>query len=149
MLAAIRPHDVDLALFVHVLGAMVLVGGLITAATAGLVGWRDETARLRRFSYMTLLCVALPGWIVMRAGAEWIYTKESWDKIPDSATPTWLGIGFSLADIGGLLLLIALVLGAIGYRRKTDGLLKAASVISVVLVAAYIVAVWAMGAKPS
>jgi UDP-N-acetylmuramyl pentapeptide phosphotransferase/UDP-N-acetylglucosamine-1-phosphate transferase len=147
MLALVRSNDVDIALFVHVLGAMVLVGGLLTAATAGLVGWNDETARLRRFSYMTLLCVALPGWIVMRVGAEWVYEKESYDKLPSD--PTWLGIGFSVADIGGLLLLIALIVGAIGYWRRTDRMLKAASVISVLLVAAYIVAVWAMGAKPS
>jgi hypothetical protein len=149
VLAVERANAVDLALLVHILGAMVLVGGLLTAATAGLAGWNDESARLRRFSYMTLLCIALPGWIVMRVGAEWIYNKESYDKLPDSSIPTWLDIGGITADVGGALLLIALIVGAIGYKRRTDGLLKIGTAISLVLVAVYVVAVWAMGGKPS
>ena len=36
-----RPNDVDLAVFVHVLGAMVLVGALVTAAAMSVIGWRD------------------------------------------------------------------------------------------------------------
>jgi hypothetical protein len=149
MLAAIRPNDIDLAVFVHVFGAMVLVGGLITSATAALVGWRDATPRLLRFSYMTLLIVVLPGFIVMRAAAEWVYEKEHWDDLDKQGiSPTWLDIGFTTADIGALLLLIALVVGAFGYRRRNMGLLKATAVISVVLIAAYLVAVWAMAGKP-
>ena len=67
--------------------------------------------------------------------------------------PTWLGIGYITADGGGLLLLIALILGGIGLRRRAAGggrgLLKASSVIATLLVAVYIVTVWAMGAKPT
>src|SRR4029450_374289 len=104
MLAAIRPNDIDLAVFVHVFGAMVLVGGLITSATAALVGWRDATPRLLRFSYMTLLIVVLPSFIVMRAAAEWVYEKEHWDDLDKQGiSPTWLDIGFGPAGIGGLL----------------------------------------------
>ena len=151
MLALIRTHDVDLAVVVHVAGAMTLVGGLVTAAVASIAGWRDETPRLRRFSVMTLLAVALPGWIVMRVGAEWAYEKESWDKIKDS--PTWLDIGYFGSDIGGFLLLVALILGGIGMRRSRtgggDGLLRASGVIAVLLVIVYAVVVWAMGGKPS
>jgi hypothetical protein len=150
MLAAIRPNDIDFAVFVHVLGAMILVGGLITSATAALVGWRDATPRLLRFSYLTLLTVALPGFIVMRAAAEWVYEKEHWDDLDKQGiSPTWLDIGFIVADIGALLMLIALVVGAFGYRRRNVPLLKATAVISVVLMAAYLVAVWAMSGKPS
>jgi hypothetical protein len=147
MLAAFRTHDLDLAVFVHVLGAMVLVGGLVTAATAAVVGWRDGSPRLLRFSSLTLFAIALPGWIVMRIGAEWAYSKESLDKLPNA--PTWLDIGFSASDIGGLLLVIALVLGGIGIRRSSMGLLRASGVISILLVALYLVAVWAMGGKPA
>ena len=57
MLAAIRSNGLDFALLIHVLGAIVLVGGLVTAAGAGLIGWRDEGNALRRFSYFTLLAV--------------------------------------------------------------------------------------------
>jgi hypothetical protein len=147
----VRPHSWDLALLVHVFGAMVLVGGLLTAATMGVIGWRDETSTLRRLSYWTLLTVAFPGWIVMRVGAEWIASKEGVDNLPSD--PTWLSIGMGTADGGGLLLLIALIVGAVGMRKMRtgggSGLIKTSSVIATVLVAVYVVTVWAMGAKPS
>jgi hypothetical protein len=150
MLASIRPDDVNVALLVHVFGAMVLVGGLVTAAGAGIVGWRDETDDLRRFSYKTLLAVGLPGYVLMRVGADWTYLKENLDDAPDQV---WVGIGFITADLGALLLLIALIVGGIGLRRSRTGkggaLLKTSIVIATLLLAAYIVAVWAMGAKPT
>jgi len=146
-----RPDSWNLALLVHVFGAMVLLGGLITASAAGLLGWNDETGQLRRLSARTLLFVAFPGWIVMRVGAEWIASKEGVDNLPSD--PAWLTIGFMTADAGGVLLLISLILGGVGVRRARTGggggLLKAASVISTLLVAVYIVTVWAMGGKPS
>src|ERR1700751_199709 len=153
MLAVIRQHSVDLAVFVHVLGAMTLVGGLVTAAAVGIIGWRDSGGALRRFSALTLFAVALPGWIVMRAGAEWVYSKEGWDKVPSKFQPTWLGIGFFTADVGGIILLIALVHGGIGIRRMRTGdgtgLLRASTVLAALLIVVYAVSVWAMGGKPS
>ena len=149
MLAEVRPDSWNLAVFVHVLGAMTLMGGLVTAAGAGLLGWRDANGALRRFSALTLFAVALPGWIVMRIGAEWAVSKEHLDN----ANLAWLDIGFFTADIGGLVLLVALVLGGIGIRKARSGggtgLLKASTVLAAVLIAAYVVAVWAMGGKPS
>ena len=151
MLASIRPDDINVPLFVHVFGAMVLVGGLVTAVGAGIIGWRDETPDLRRFAYKILLAVVLPGYIVMRIGAEWTYAKEHLDDLPED--PTWIGIGYITADLGALLLLIALIVGGIGLRRSRSGggggLLKASSVIATLLLAAYVVAVWAMGGKPT
>jgi len=151
MLAAIRPHDIDLALFVHVTGAMVLVGGLVTAAGAGILGWRDTAPGLRRFSALTLFAAALPGWIVMRAGAEWTYSKEHLGDLP--STPTWVGIGYGTSDIGGILLLIALVLGGIGVRQARSGggtaLLRASTALAALDIVIYVVAVWAMGGKPA
>jgi len=153
LLAAARPDSWNFAVFVHVIGAMILVGGLITAAGAGVLGWRDADSRLRRFSALTLFGVALPGWIVMRVGAEWIYSKEGWDKVQDKLQPTWLGIGYFTADIGGIILLLALILGGIGIRMarggRGAGLLKTSTVLAVVLIVVYVVAVWAMGGKPS
>ena len=148
VLAAIRPDSWNFPLFLHVLGAMILVGGTLTAAAA-LVFARGEAALLR-LGYWSLLAVALPGYIVMRIGAEWIYSKEGLDDAPDD--PAWVGIGYVVADAGALLLLIALILGGIGvYRLRSDrgsGLLKASLGISILLLAAYVVAIWAMGAKP-
>jgi hypothetical protein len=153
LLAAVRPHSWDLAVFVHVAGAMILVGGLVTAAGAGILGWRDTATGLRRVSALTLLAVALPGWIIMRAGAEWVYSKEGWDKVPDNLTPSWLDIGYITADLGGIILLIALILGGIGLRRSRSGggtgLLRASTVLAAVTIVIYVVAVWAMGGKPN
>jgi hypothetical protein len=144
-----RPDSINIAVFVHVLGAMVLVGGLVTAAAAAIIGWRDEGVALRRFSYRTLLTVALPAWIVMFIGAIWSESKEKLENV-DLA---WLGIGHIAAEGGGVLLIIALILGGIGLRRSPSdggsGLVKASSVIATFLVAVYVVAIWAMGAKPT
>jgi hypothetical protein len=150
VLALMRPDDTHFPLFVHVLGAMVLVGGLVTAA-AFLAFAHGDVQSLRR-GYWTLLAVALPGWFVMRIGAEWIFTREHWDDVPEDDRPGWLGIGFLFADLGGLILLVTLILGAIGIRRLRDGkgagLLKATMLLSLLLLAAYVVAVWAMSGKP-
>ena len=151
VLAAIRPDSWNFALLVHAFGAMVLVGGLLTCASA--LAFAKGDAKLLRFGYFSLLAIALPGWILMRIGAAWIYSKEHWDDVPDKFQPTWLGIGFLLAEGGGLLLLISLIVGGIGVRKVRNGggagLLKATLVLSVVLLAAYVVAVWAMAGKPN
>lgn len=76
--------------------------------------------------------------------------KENLDDQPDQV---WVGIGFITSDLGGVLLLLALILGGIGLRRTRSGggrgLLRASGVIATLLVALYIVAIWAMGAKPT
>jgi hypothetical protein len=150
VLAAIRPDDVNVALLVHVAGAMIMVGGLVTAGTALVIGWRETGAAALRLGYFTLLAVALPGYILMRVGAEWTYVEEGWDDVDDE--PGWIGIGYITADGGALLLVIGLILGGIGVRRLRNGggsgLLKATTVITLILVAAYVVAVWAMAGKP-
>ena len=150
VIASIRPDSWNWALLLHVGGAMVLVGGLLTAGGASLLARRDSTGTLARFSYLVLAAVALPGFVLMRAGAAWIYDKEGFSGDND---PTWLGIGFTTADGGGALLVVALVVGGIGLARARrgagDGLLRASGVLALVLLVAYVVAVWAMAAKPS
>ena len=63
-----------------------------------------------------------------------------------------MGIGYLIADIGALVLLLALILGGIGMRRmrqdKGEGFLRATLILSFVLLAAYVVAIWAMAGKP-
>ena len=150
VLAAIRPDSWNFPLFLHVLGAMILVGGLLTG-TSSLFFARGDV-RFLRLGYWSLLAVALPGWLLMRIGAEWIASREGWTKsgVPQ---PTWLNIGFFLADVGGLILLVSLITGGIGVRRLRDGkgsgLLKATLVLSIALLAAYVVAAWAMAGKPN
>lgn len=146
-LAAIRPDDWNFPLFLHVLGATVLVGGLFSgAATLALARGQERYLRL---GYWSLLAIALPGYVVMRVGGEWIYSKELGDAEED---PAWVGIGYTTADTGALLLLIGLIVGGIGVARLRrgggSGLLRVSLVLSVLLLAAYVVAVWAMAAKP-
>jgi len=151
MLAAMRPDSWNFPLLVHAFGAMVAVGGLVTA-TAALITAKGE-ARLLRLGYFSLLAVTLPGWIVMRIGAQWIFSEEGWDDLPDRLVPSWIGIGFLIADFGGIVLLISLIVGGIGVRRmrngKGTGLLRATMILAVVLLAAALVAVWAMAGKPN
>lgn len=150
VLATVRPDSWNFPLFVHVLGAMILIGGLLTGASS--LAFARGDARFLRLGYRSLLAVALPGWLIMRIGAEWIASREGWTK-SGVHSPTWLSIGFILADAGGLILLISLIAGGIGVRRlrggQGAGLLKATLVLSIVLMGAYVVAVWAMAGKPS
>ena len=50
----------------------------------------------------------------MRIAAQWAYSEAGWDQVADDQEPAWIGIGFITAEAGGLLLLIALILGWIG-----------------------------------
>jgi hypothetical protein len=151
VLAAVRPTDWNFPLFLHVLGAMILVAGLVTGTAALLLAKGQE--QLLRLGFWSLMLVSFPGWVLMRLGAQWIYSREGWDNVPNSLVPSWIGIGYLIADVGGLILVITLILGGIGVRRlqagKSAGLLKAVLVLSVVLLAAYVVAVWAMAGKPA
>jgi uncharacterized membrane protein len=150
VLALIRPDSWNFPLFLHVLGATILVGGLLAGAAT--LGYARGEARFLRLGYWTLLAVSLPGWVLMRIGAGWISSKEGWDDLPDELVPTWLTIGFFVADLGGLILLVSLIVGGIGVYRlregKGSGLLRATMVLSLVLLAAYLVAAWAMAGKP-
>ena len=113
MLAAIRPDDWNLPLLLHVLGAMLLVGGLVTALTALYLGWRRDAAPFTRLGFRTLLLVAFPAWWLMRIPGEWIASKEDFGD----EDPAWLGIGYMTGEGGGLLLLISIILTGIGARR--------------------------------
>jgi len=90
-----------------VFGAMVLFGSTLATATLSIAGWRLPSARaLSRSTFWALLGAAVPAWILMRVGAQWTYSKEK-DSFFSGGDPTWIGIGFSVADIGLLVLLVA------------------------------------------
>jgi len=156
VLAATRPTGWDFPLFLHVLGAMVLVGGLTVAVAFQLLAWRKrdpaDVVAFTRAGFRALLAVALPGLIVMRIGAQWVYSKEGWSGDND---PGWLGIGFLTADLGGILLLITIILAGLGARRlgRSGGtvslLTRIATPLATVLLIAYVIAVWAMTTKPN
>lgn len=148
MLAAIRPDSVNLPLFLHVLGAMLLVGCLFTVAFATVLGRRspDRAAGMARFGLKTLLLGVLPSYIVMRIGAQWVEAEQDY---PDDFEATWIDIGYITADIGALLILISAILAGIGLRRGNVRLARIVGVVSVLLLAAFLLAVWAMTAKPT
>lgn len=149
--AIIRPDEWNFPLLMHVFGAMVLVGGLVAAVTALLLGWRRDSAFYTRVGFWSLLVVAFPGWLLMRIGGQWIESKENFDE---DNVPGWVDIGYLTADAGGLLLLISIILTGIGVRRlrRPDTgpsvLARIGAVLTVLILIAYIVAVWAMTAKP-
>jgi len=147
LLAAVRPDDWNFPLFLHVLGAMILVGATLTCASA--LAFARGDASLLRLGYWTLLLAGLPSYALMWGAAHWIYAKEGLDDSPvDSA---WTTIGFVVAEGGALVFIAALITGGIGVRRlpsRGQGLLKATLVLSLVLLGAFVVAVWAMSAKP-
>ncbi len=156
MLAATRPTSWDLPLFLHVLGAMVLVGALTVAVAFQILAWRKrdpaDVAALTRAGFRALLAVALPGYVVMRIGAQWVYSKEGWTGDND---PAWLGIGFLTADLGGILLLITIILAGLGARRlRLSGgtaslLTRIATPLATLILIAYVIAVGAMTTKPN
>jgi hypothetical protein len=150
VLAQVRPDSWDFPLLLHVGGAMILVGAVLTA-TSALVVARGDVALLR-LAYRALLLVALPGYILMRASAEWIADKEGLNA-KGAPEPDWLTIGRIVADGGALLLVIALIVGGMGVSRVRKGtggesLLRTTLVISIILLVAFTVAVWAMSGKP-
>ena len=151
MVAAIRPDSWNFALLLHVLGAMLLVGTLLLAASALVLARRDGSATLLRLGYRSLLIGALPAWIVMRGAAEWIADKE---ELTGDDVPNWVDLGYSIADPGLLLMLAATVFAGLAMRRAAradsagDGFGMTSAVLVWLLLIAYLVAIWAMTTKP-
>jgi hypothetical protein len=148
IVATIRPDSWNLPLFVHVAGAMLLVGALVVVAAtmAGAVRRGDGAEVLTGVAFRTLLIGVLPSFIMMRAGAEWIAAEED---VPDDAG--WIGMGYGISDVGLLLTIAAAVLAWRATRRGAagpGGLGRAVFVLAAILIFAYGVAIWAMVAKP-
>ena len=111
MIAFSRPF---LPLFLHVLGAMALVGAVLAVVIVSFVAWRrSDLAILRNAAFWALAAVGIPSYVLMRVGAQWIYSNEGFSGHGD---PTWLGIGFFVAD-AGLLLLLATTVLAYWWKR--------------------------------
>jgi hypothetical protein len=150
-LAILRPDEWDFPLLVHVLGAMLLVGTLTVALTILAGAWRrkgdaTEAAAMRRLGFQTLLVAGIPSYVVMRVGAEWIASEEELDE----AEAEWIDVGYITADLGALGLVVATVVGWLAVRRGAAGgpLGRVAAILVALLLAAYLVAVWAMTTKP-
>ncbi len=152
VLAGIRPDSWGLPLFLHLIGAMVLVGALATAIYYLFAARRNDSLDSVRTGFKALLYGALPAWLVMRGSAQWIANKEG---LEDS-DQVWITLGFIISE-GGFLVLAGgtLAAGLIARRAGVSGGSAAESrgiaITSwalTALIAAYIVAVWAMTSKP-
>ena len=149
MLAVIRADEINFVLLLHVLGALLLVGTLVLAVTALFMTWRDGSEASARLAFRTLLIGVFPAWILMRVAAQLVLDKEHLED----AEFAWIDIGFITAEPGLLLLIIATVLAGLAMRRARRGEgagtgIKVAAVLASVMVAAYVVATWAMTTKP-
>ena len=152
LLGAIRPDDWNLPLFLHVLGAMTLVGALVLVVLALVSARGGDSAAGLRLAYRSLLFAAIPSWIVMRVGAQWIASKEGLDDLEEP--PAWVDIGFVTSEPTLLLLIVATVCAGIASRRAREGgrafggLNKTALVLVSITLLAYVLAIWAMSTKP-
>src|SRR5262249_48814719 len=115
--AAPRRHDLEAGpviafsrpfwpLFLHVFGAMVLVGAILTTVVLSFAAWKRPDHPALRKGTLTALGVAVPAYVVFRIAAQLIYNGEK--DVFGGNDPTWVGIGFAVADIGLLILLVTI-----------------------------------------
>jgi type IV secretory pathway VirB2 component (pilin) len=142
MLALVRPDSWNLPLFLHVLGATILAGAMASAAIAASAS--SSPVIPRALPFRILLLVAVPSWLLMRLAGQWIDSKEN---VPGD--PTWLGIGFTVGDIGLVVLVVATGFAWWAGKRPAKSWPRLTTMgLSLLYLAALAVAMWAMSAKP-
>lgn len=145
-LAAIRPDEWNMALFIHVFSAFTLVGALVMAGVYLHGASRDGSIALTRLGYRSLLLGVLPAFIAMRVSAQWIASKEG----VDDADLTWVEIGYASTDIGALALIAALIASAVAVRGGGGGRgTRIAAGLVALLAVLNLVVIWVMATKPA
>ena len=145
VLALIRPTEWEIPLFLHVLGAMVMVGALLLAATSLVAAWRADDVAAMRLGYRALLFGALPGWLVMR-----VFAQLTLDESGFAEDEGWVEWGFIASEPGLLPLIAATVLAGLSARRAAGGTRVRVAVVCVgIVLALSLVAIWAMTTKPA
>lgn len=136
MIASLCGPDCGVQLFVHVTGAILLVGAVGTVALLAFAGQS-------RWAFTILLAGVWPAYIAMRVGAQLVLSDENLDD----SKATWIGVGFGVSD-GGILVLLLLTLFAwLARRRAWAG--SALAWLSSLYLVALGVAWFFMSAKPS
>ena len=155
-LLIIRPDDWNFPLLLHVGGAMVMCGALAVASAALVLAVRsrgDDRVSLARFGFRTLLIGVVP--VVHRDARRARSGSTPSEGFSGDNDPGWVGIGYITSDLGLLLIIIATVLSGLAARRirtNPDGpsvMTRISMALTFILIAAYVVAVWAMTTKPS
>lgn len=150
--ATLRPAEWELPLFLHVLGAMVMVGALVLALVYVVPAWRGGAIGSLWNGFRALLYAALPAFLVMRISAQWLADEEGYtgDEVPD-----WIDLGFMVSDVGLLVMAVATTAAGLALRRarRGDGQpgpagARVAVVLVSLLIVAYLIAIWAMTTQP-
>ena len=94
---------------------------------------------------------AIPAYLLMRVGAEWIASKEN---VSEDDPPAWIDVGYLVSDVGLLILIVMTVLAGLAVRRagrggEPAGLVRWTTGLTLLLILAYTVALWAMATKPA
>ncbi len=145
----------DWLLFLHLLFAFVLVGGVITVVVVSLAtrasSLQAHTMLLRTVAFRISLAVVLPSFVGLRIVAEILAGKEFPDGAP---TPDWLDLSYVLTDaaliVGGVLL-TALQYWVVRRARagRTGGWQpQLATVLSPIFLAALVAVIVLMAGKP-
>jgi hypothetical protein len=132
--------------FLHVFGAMTLVGGVGALAVLAFAtrSRPDHSALLSRLAFRTFLYVVLPAFILMRVGAQLVVDKEYPDK-----TPGWVDVGFLVTEPGLIVLIAIGVVAYLSSRRGGSGRLATAlTILAPIYLLALGIAMWAMTTKP-
>ena len=117
--ASIRPDQWDLPLFLHVLGALTLIGTLALTSAFLFAAWRDGSPASLRLALRSLTLGVIPSWLFLRVGAEWLADKEGYADLDEP--PAWINIGYIVGDLSFLLIVITSLLGWFTLRRTRAG----------------------------
>jgi hypothetical protein len=138
----------NLPLFLHVLGAIVLVGAMASVTVLAWAGARrPQSALLANAAFRTMLVLAVPSWLVMRLAGQWAYSKTGFSGQDD---PNWVGLGFIVGDVGLPILLLATGFAWWWVRRPASGWQsRVVGVLAPLYLVALAIAWWVMTAKPA
>lgn len=151
-IAAIRPDEWELPVFVHVLAALALTGAFTLTAIYLFSSWRSGSEANLRLALRSLTLGVIPAWIVLRGSSEWIADKEGYADLDDP--PEWINIGYMVTDTGFLLIVVSSLLGWLALRKVRAGgdgpvlTARVAAVLIALLLVMNVVAIWAMTTKP-
>lgn len=151
VVAVIRPNEWELPLFIHVLGALALIGALAFSAVVLFSAWRDRSEANVRLALRSLTFGVIPSWLVLRVSSEWIADKEGYADLDEP--PDWIDIGYIVADAGFLLILIPTLLAWAALRKaraetRPGATISIAAALITLALVVNLIALWAMTAKP-
>jgi hypothetical protein len=132
-------------LFLHVLGATLLIGGISAVVVVAVAALRSKhAALLRRIAFRTTLIVVWPAFIATVAGGHWTLSREH--LADDRKPPGWALVGIAVTDIGVLVVIVLTVFAWLAVRRPRMG--RAVAALAALYLGALLFTLWAMTTKP-